>query len=565
MFEDEDLEELEGEVGLLNESGLPNEVIIEALKERREFARVERWVDSWKGSSRRRNSTPFNQDKYSIPENIYDQFRVAAEAAKYDDVVSNAVEVTEQLAFKRLGIECGDDDLNNIAKQILDQLDLTQRMREIWRELFTISQCYVAVQWGRKEFKVKGTQPSGRPPKKKYKLLVPTGMSTLDPLKIIPVGNFLFGNEQLVYIADDMYEARQIENSLVGLNSSDLIVKSLFVGPYVPANEFELADLADLIGRDIDLANRLFVLNPENVWRITSSRPSYQRFADVRMTSVFELLDLKHNLRESDRSDILGNLNCIVLVKKGDDKKPATDQELQGVASQMRSNSRNSLMITDHRIDIEILTKKTDHTLQPERHNALDSRITARLFQILQTGNYAAGTAVDDSSKLFKVIAASMEARRDNIRDSVMDKVIEKVWEKNDELKGDPVMTFYPRRIALDFDPNYSELIWNLFQADFISQQTMLDELDIDLEQEAYRVEREKKLYKDIFGTRLMPGQGPAGAVPGAGGGNANGGGQNPASGKPSPSNEPNSTRKSDVKKSKAELEDEQLPEDEQE
>jgi len=222
-------------------------------------------------------------------------------------------------------------------------------------------------------------------------------------------------------------------------------------------------------------------------------------------------------------------------------------------------------MITDHRIDIEILTKKTDHTLQPERHNALDSRITARLFQILQTGNYAAGTAVDDSSKLFKVIAASMEARRDNIRDSVMDKVIEKVWEKNDELKGDPVMTFYPRRIALDFDPNYSELIWNLFQADFISQQTMLDELDIDLEQEAYRVEREKKLYKDIFGARLMPGQGPAGAVPGAGGGNANGGGQNPASGKPSPSNEPNSTRKSDVKKSKAELEDEQLPEDEQE
>lgn len=549
---------IEGEVGYINRSGLPDEQVLAALRERQEFARVEKWVDTWKGSSRRRNSTPFNQDKYSIPEGIFDQFRVAADAAKYDDVVSNALEVTEQLAFKRIGVECDDDELNQVAAQIFDELDLVQRMREIWRELFTISQCYVAVRWGRKDIKIKGRHDSGRPIKKVYRnLLVPTGMSILDPLKVIPVGNFLFGSEKLIYIADNPGEATDIENSLSGKNSTDLTVKSLFLGRYRVRDEYELSDIADLVGRDFDLEDRLFELRPENVFRITSSRASYQRFADVRMTSVFELLDLKHNLRESDRSDILGNLNCIVLVKKGDDKKPATDHELQGVASQMRSNSRNSLMITDHRIDIEILTKKTDHTLQPERHNALDSRITARLFQILQTGNYAAGTAVDDSSKLFKVIAASMEARRDNIREHIMDNIIEKIWERNEELKGEPTMTFYPRRIALDFDPNYSQLIFDLFSTGDISRQTMLDEIDLNQDIEAFRREREDKLYKNIFVPKLLPGQGLTPGTEGrVGGGNSNGGGQNQDSGKPSPSNQPKDQRKSDVKKAKEKAED---------
>ena len=548
-----DASEIGTEIGLVNETDLPDNVILQGLQEQMpEFAQVQKVVNSWAGSSRRRNGTPFNQDQYSIPDGIFDQFRVAAAAARYDDVVSNAVETTEQLAFKRIGIECGDEDINNIATQMIDQIDLTQRMREIWRDLFIVSQSYVAVQWGRKDFKTKGTSSGGRPKKKVFKnLLVPVGISTLDPLKIIPVGNFLFGNERLVYIADDIYESTSIEESLAGPNSTDLIVRSLFESKYTPSPS-ELTDIIDLVGWDVDIHNRLFVLNPDNVFRITSSRSSYQRFADVRMTSVFELLDLKHNLRESDRSDILGNLNCIVLVKKGTDDKPANDAELAGVASQMKGSARNSLMISDHRIEIEIITKKTDKTLQPERHNTLDSRITARLFQILSTGNYAAGTAVDDSSKLFKVIAASMEARRDNIRDALMDKIIEKVWDKNEELKGEPSITFYPRRIALDFDPNYSTLIFDLYTQNALSHQTLLDELDIDQGQEAYRMDREKELYGDKFAIPLAPGAGMTPEQEGRqSGGNKNGGGQNPDSGKPSPSNAPKDPVASAVKKAK--------------
>lgn len=541
----------EVEVGLDNQSGLEDSLVIDALRTMPELAHVERFVKGWGGSSRRRNSTIFNQDRYTIPEGIFDQMRVAYDAAKFDDVVSGAVETTEHLAFKRVKIDCGNDQINNIIDQVMDDINLVTHMREIWRELFVVSQCYIAIRWGRKNLKVKGMTKAGRPNKKIFEnILVPVGLSILDPLKILPVGNFMFGNERLVYMAEDLAEASDIYNSIAENNTSDLIVNDLFEGRYSP-KPHELSEIQELVGYSIDLPQRLFLLKEDAVWRITASRASYQRFADVRMMSVAELLDLKHNLRESDRSDILGNLNCIVLVKKGSDDLPAQAAELEGVKTGMERSARNSLIVSDHRIDIEIITKKTDHTLQPERHNMLDSRITSRLYQILASGNYSSGAALDDSTKLFKVIAASMEARRDNIRDSIMDHMIDKIWEKNDSIEGEPKMSFFPRRIALDFDPNYAQTLMELYATGDISRETILSEFDLDQAEEAYRREREKEEYDDILTPKLLPGQGLTPEQEGrSGGGNSNGGGANKDSGKPSPSNQPKKPRESDVKKS---------------
>jgi hypothetical protein len=541
----------EVEVGLDNQSGLEDSLVIDALRTMPELAHVERFVKGWGGSSRRRNSTIFNQDRYTIPEGIFDQMRVAYDAARYDDIVSGFVKSTEELAFKRVKIDCGDDNVNNIVDQIMDDVNLVGHMREIWREISIVSQCYIAVRWGRRDLKVKGIAPSGRPNKKSYKnLLVPVGLSILDPLKIIPVGNFLFNNERLVYIADDIGEATDIYNTIAERNTSDLIVNDLFESRYSPRPQ-ELSELQDLVGFSSDLPQRLFLLREDAIWRITATRPSYQRFADIEMMSVAELLDLKHNLRESDRSDILGNLNCIVLVKKGSDDLPAQAAELEGVKTGMERSARNSLIVSDHRIDIEIITKKTDHTLQAERHNMLDARITSRLFQTLMTGNYASGTALDDSTKLFKVIAALMESRRDDIRDSLMDHMIDLIWAKNEDLDGEPKMSFFPRRIALDFDPNYAQTLMELYATGDISRETILSEFDLDQAEEAARRKREKELYDDILTPKLLPGQGLTPEQEGrSGGGNSNGGGANKDSGKPSPSNQPKKPRESDVKKS---------------
>ena len=543
------------ELVLVNESGLSDQAVKEAISlQVPELARINKWADSFSGKSR--NGGIFSQDRFVVPSGMFDKFRTAADAVRSDDVVANAVETTEQLAFKRISIETGDDDESNIAQQVIDKIDLPKIMRSIWRELFTVSQCYLAVVWHRQDFKVKGTTAAGTKKKKVYKqLLVPKGITVLDPLKVIPVGNFMFGQERLVYIAD-VGESTQIENALAAENTSDLIVDSLFESKYQPDHN-ELSLLIDITGHH-DLQGRMFLLKKENCWRITSTRPDYQRFADVRMESVFEILDLKHNLRESDRSDILGNLNCIILVKKGSDKFPAQGEELAGAALQMRQGAKIPLIVSDHRMEIEIITKKTDNVLRPERYNTLNAAITARLYQILNSGNYAAGTAVDDSAKLFKIIASGMEARRDDIRDSIMDKVIEVTWEKNsDKLKGEPEMNFHPRRIALDFDPHYAQLLFDAFSAGHVSRDTFLSELDISQDQEAVKRKREDDLYEDTFSVRESSTDPKvAGRTQG---GNSNGGGMNQDSFNESPKDKPkdaNKEAKEGLKKASAELEE---------
>src|SRR5690606_10099253 len=138
----------------------------------------------------------------------------------------------EQLAFKRIAIECEDEDEENIWYQIADDINLPERMRECWRELFTISQAYPAVLFERKTLKVKGKSRKGTRRKKEFKnLLVPAGITLLDPLKVIPVGNFMFNKEQLVYIAD-IEEAARFDETLAGANSSDLIISQLITGKY---------------------------------------------------------------------------------------------------------------------------------------------------------------------------------------------------------------------------------------------------------------------------------------------------------------------------------------------
>ena len=535
------LDEIEdsAEVLWVNETGLQDSVVESAIREQvPELAALTRRLDDW-SNDYRGNTRPgglFSQNRYVSPNNIFDEFRLAADAAKNDDIVSNAVETTEQLAFKRVQVESQNDDETTIWAQIKDDLNLEARMREIWRELFIISQCYVAVLWERKDYRVKGFTESGKKSKKVYKkLAVPKAITLLDPCKVLPVGNFMFNQEQLVYIADEP-EARRFNETLAKENSSgDAIVKQLFVGKYEPSPEF-LHQIQKLTGQ-YAMQDRLFLLNPENVWRITSTRPQYQMFADVRMRSIFELLDMKHNLREMDRADILGNLNAIILVKKGSEKRPATQNELAQASAQVQNSARIPIIVSDDRMEIEIITRKTDNTLRPERYNNLDSRITSRLFQVLSTGAYSSGTALDNSAGLFKVIAASMESRRDNIRESLMDNIFDKIYEKNDLLLDEPAMNFYPRRVALEFDPHWAQYVYDLFIQGQISHETALAEIDISIQEEAAKKRKEKELYSDIFEEPHPPGAanndgdsegtGDQKTDGRTGGGNNNGGGSN--------------------------------------
>lgn len=525
-----------GEVLYVNETDVADMDVADELK--REYPEIARAINQWNSRAATRGQTAFHQDRYVAPTNFFDELRTASYAAKYDDIVSNAVDTTEQLAFKRVKVESTETLENDVWRQVMDEINLEQRLREIWREVFIYSQCYVAVKWKKKNYRP-DVKTNTKRSRSSFEVTVPVGISILDPLKVVPVGTFMFGQERLAYIADQN-QIEEFDKYLANANSSNQDTAPMIEKKYKPsASEAEL--LADLTGES-DIERRLYLLNEQNVFRITSTRPSYQRTADVRLASIFELLDLKHLLREVDRTELLSSTNAIILVKKGSDDLPASQTELSGVHQQMAMSAKIPLIISDHRIEIEIITRKNDKTLATEKYNGLDSRITSRLYQVMSTGNYSSGTAVDDSPKLFRIISSTMEARRDNIRDTVMDNIIIPTWERNPKFEEKPEMKFYPRRIALDFDNNIATFIQDLKDRNILSAETQLAELDIEIDNEMEKIRREMDLYGDVLEMFAVPYTAP-GSPSGidsksAGrnlGGNKNGGGRNSESTNPNP------------------------------
>lgn len=486
-------------------------------------------MDPERRTGARRSGGLFERDRYVNPIGIFSQFKVAKDAAMNDDVVSNVLESTEALVFNKVRVECGDDDEENIWDQILADMELDIRLREMWRDLFVFSQYYVSSYWEKRTYRVEGMRLS-RPARKSYEVHTPTSLSLLDPMKVLPVGDFLFGRDKLAFIANPGLESESIENVIAGKNTSDLVIREMITGPYspTPTEEGFLSDLTG--GRGVG-RNNLFELNPQRVWRHTATRPTYERFAPVRLSSVFELLDLKHQLRQMDRAHLLGATNFIVLVRKGSDAQPATSGELANLSTSVRTVARTPLIVGDHRLSVDIVTPTMDATLDPKRYNNIDSRITARLYQIFHLGGFSAGAAGDDSLKLARVIARGLESRRTAIARNFEKHVLLPVWRENASLTHRPKLVFTPRQVALDFDPNFMNLMRDLFMHGDVSRETMLGILDIEQEDEARRREIEKRDYDETFPAREQS-QGDKGRLRG---GNRNGGGENPDSRVPNP------------------------------
>lgn len=540
-----------------NHSGVPDDEVIKALADQHKglMQTLNNWVSSTKPSfaaklagSNARQGGLFYRDRYLTPTNPYDQMRTSYNAVEQDDIVSQAVDNTEALAFASMSLSYDDEDMEDALNQWAAWVDLDSLFRQMWRELFTVSQVYVGMLWGSRTFKARGKTENGNTKRKEVTLLCPKSFTLLDPLKIVPVGNTLFGREGLAYIATRSENNRF--NDIIGddRSASDEIVEELIAGKYTPS-EGERKDLQNL---GID-TNMLWLLDPTRVFRHTATRSSFQRFAPIRMRSIFEILDLKQQLRQMERAHLLGATNFILVVKKGTDQMPADQAELAHLRAEMRTNPRVPVIVGDHRLSVEIVTPNMDNTLRAEKYNTIDSRLTARLYGLMQLGNYHAGASKDDSGGLTKVIGRNLESRRHMMRRSFERHVLRPMMDVNDELKDMPELRFHPKSIALGFDANLADFIMRLGEMGDLSRETRLSQFDFDQAYEARQKEREAKFYDDIFKTQVPfsapqnPDSGNEPAIPPGrdnGGGRRNGGGRAPGRGQGQPPRRP--SRRSD-------------------
>lgn len=552
-------------VEIINDSGIGDDEVFNALVDQYpEVASMVRWTRDVSSSAR--SGGIFERDRYVTPSAWTERVRTARTAAIHDDVVANAIETTEALAFRKIGIDSEHEEETSVWRQLAEDLDLDSRLREMWREVFIVGQVTCAVWWGTKTYRVQGRTPNGVRRKKVYdNLRVPVGMTILDPLKVVPVGNLLFNQEKLAYVADEG-EMDIIQAHIEGRRDDDPIIRQLMVGKYQP-DDVE----RQMLSEDGIAVGRLFLLNPANVWRHTETRSQYERFAPVRLESVFELLDLKHQLRSMDRAHLVGGTNFLVLVKKGTDERPANQPEVKALQAQVRTLARVPVIVGDHRLNVEIITPKNDNTLKPDRYNGIDARITARLYQVMMTGSFSAGAQADDSLKLAKFIARSLESRRHMIKRSVEKNVLLPTFRKNTAFEERPTLQFHPKRIALDFDGVFAQYLMDLRDRGDLSRETILEEVDYDQYQEFRRRQVEEERYDEVFhrgiinpwgggdkddtvsGEGRSAGAGAAAPRTGgrARGGNRNGGGAAPGSGQGQEPDNPAKT--SDGKKRRGE------------
>lgn len=528
----------------LNESGVPTDQIMHSLRMDPVYAALDSWARSIRpaSSTRTRAGGLFERDRYVSPARVREQMLLAFDAVEADDIVSGVLQTTDENTFKGCSIDCPNPETADVLNQWADEIKLIECFREMWQELFTYSQCYPALWWDTKLYTRSGKGPKDeRQARKQFSVKVPTGFTTLDVLKVVPVGSFMFGNEQLCYISDlgerDMIDqaimARNNQTTRVGDQAPDRVAMRLITGKH----EASLVDRMFLARERID-PNALYTMS-DDVFRITSVRSGGQRFASVRMKSIFPLLDLKNQLRESDRAHLIGAANFIVVVRKGSDKNPATPGELTNLQAAVPMLTKMPVLIGDQRLSVEIVTPKNDRTLDISRYLNLDLRIHGRLWGMFLTP----GSQGDDVLKVARVAAQGLESRRARLKTEFETQVLKRIARLNPELidADKATIAFDPPHIAFAFDPALAVYILDLLDRGGLSLDSALSAADFDLEEEARKRTREKEEFKGVFIPDVLP-PGSPGLGPGAGGGdpksagrrgggNKSGGGAAPGSG----------------------------------
>lgn len=529
-----------GDTGWVNATGLPD---AEILAGSREIAyQVSQWVTQTRSPGAR--GTLLERNRYVVPNNWFAQLHTARDAVANDDVVGGVAEVTEGLMFQGMKWESEEPDDADVFNQLAADLDLDGFMRTAYREVYTASQLIVATWWGWKNYTVRGRANPTAPPvvdpvtgvtkrapkgpkrKRKYQVWCPVGLSILDAARVVPIAGTVWGNERLAWVGTQA-EALVWDQVDQGL-AMDPTMSELFLGRYHPTAEEEV----ELSALGVD-TRFLFELNPARVWRHRLSTATYQKWPTIRLTGVFALLDLKAQLMESDRVNLVGASNYLLLIKKGTKEDPAYPEEITNLKENFGVVARLPVIFSDHRLAIEIITPKQDYVLTEGKYDTLDRRIMQRCLGAL----VPSGTRAETTTTINRMVARVLESRRHMLKRTLELHVAKAVVDHPLNVgvfADEPNLAFTPRNVQLDSDSQVVQSVMALRAQKELSRESTLEFFGFDQEVEAQRREYEDVSgLDDVFGTQVpfsSPALGNDGPVPppqltGAQGGRPRGGG----------------------------------------
>lgn len=464
-----------------------------------------REMSRWMDMGRSTRGSIFDRNVYQPPDNPYDIIRACRRALNEDDIIASVADGTEAIAFAGgLRWESPEPDDADVFNQISADVNLDNVIRVMWRENFAVDQFVCAKLWGWGEYTVRGTTTKGNQRKKRYKVWCPQRLVILNSEHIVPIGVGPLREDRLAWNASptDLSNWDMADRGDV----IDPLMLQFFTGLYRPDDVEQIQ-----LSRWGVMTNQLLAINPAWVFRHAHTRPDYQKFPDFRLRSTFATLDLKRQLVASDRAALIGAANYILLIRKGNDNAPATQQEVTNLKEQYNFLAKLPVVISDHRLEIDIIAPKMDFVLKSEAYDHLDNSILVRALSAFLPPKIR----TLDAPTWHNLIAGGIQSRRHMIKRTIEAEIAKAVVNhpKNAGLFASrPSLVFTPRNVSIGVDAASLSALLALRTQREISRDTILEYLGLDEATEAQRLEYEDEFYDDIFRT-VIPF-----AAPGAGG-----------------------------------------------
>lgn len=412
-------------VTVVNETGLPDNVVVGAVRDHFVESASMAWGHQTTFQTYANQGSLLARSGYQVPDNVVEEIKLARDLADRDDDVAAAIGWCIAAAFES-GMENHhkDEETVGIFNAVCKHMDMDHVLTEFYREWLIAAQLNSLMLFTRTtlEYEVFGQEGA-----RERSLAAPL-VGVLPSENIRVIGNDIFGTGVLAYVPesealrkwlDEYWDPNTKPARRAAMGREDRVTAAMFVG--VRQVEPFSRDAEDLPS---PVDGKLYLLNPRLVHRRTMAKGAC-KYPKPPLTRNFALLEAKRLLNIMDYALLQGGSNFVVVAKKGSDKAPARQAELNNLKQIVRQASRTGVIVGDHRLNFEILTPDLSSLLNPEKRRLIGRKLAMALLRTPEHGTEEPGGEgmKAEMEMMARVITADRHALKRHIERYIYEEV----------------------------------------------------------------------------------------------------------------------------------------------
>lgn len=423
------------------------------------------------------NKLSFTPTKYKQVEKmtIWQKLENASQAFTTDGIVQNIFLTQVAMGMKKFEHKIVGDK-NGKHKKVFDdvarRLRLDSFLRWFYLASLIYSNVYMVEFWQERRY-TWGTSTR--------MLDVPVGLTLIDPMNGRILGSSLDPDSKGIGIKVEQNSMDDYsEDKIKEINSQ--FKNNIFDGK-VTTNE-----IVKYMRRSGNRPGDVVIkFNEEAVSHFKPTGFDWERYGNPKLTGCLTDIQLKRKLQEADFAVSDGIINALYVYKVGNDEYPMQDQEDVALSNLLKSPSRTFGLVWNHRLEVEIISPKSDVMTSPERYDKVNDAIKEALGFTFGLVGIKGRRDVD---KFVKMFADVVDAERSDIARHFEERIYRRIMKKNG-LDTYPSIKF--NKIGVSMSDVAKTIVGMFYDRGLISRQSALDVEDYDYEEEKERRVVEQK------------------------------------------------------------------------